>query len=166
MSSCLSGFQRMLQLALKAVFLTIAIPCKREWIGYNLKGQHYKIIHYLMISQTYNGYRNVSERRYMEKWQWYRWNVEKETNILIKAASQPGGGGGYVRSGGCRRCVEQLCSYEPASVPALSRATVYSLLAQISVNATLTRFMLFLSVFLYRFTCSMVIFTCFLSSVL
>lgn len=26
--------------------------------------------------------------------------------MLIKAASQPGGGGGYVRSGGCRRCIE------------------------------------------------------------
>lgn len=77
--------------------------------------------------------------------------------MLIKAASQPGGGGGYVRSGGCRRCVEQPCSYEPASVPALCRATVYSLLAQISVNVTLTLYYNCSSFcFLYKFGCGMV----------
>lgn len=55
---CLSGFQRMLQLALEAALLTITIHRKCELISYNLKGQHYKIIHYIIISQTRKRHRN------------------------------------------------------------------------------------------------------------
>lgn len=42
----------MLQLFLKATLLIIAIRCKYELISYNLKGQHYENIPYVIVSHT------------------------------------------------------------------------------------------------------------------